>query len=408
MRQEDSLHQDEGLAREIPIQQSPIFFHETLEDKLERREKLHFARINQPVAVRNLYLRYERRDSFGEMRLKKPKSSKNRIKRILKHIDNLANVANQEHIKEYFYGGKLLETANNKVTRINLNEFALFTKDYPLSEDEINKLLAEIEKIAARYHTNVHLSLGTIGCATSDGRLFNMAIYVQCGANPEISTVTKSHPIKEDPRYDHYAYSSREEVAPHSNQELSVMIAKEGIVAALPSPGSKVKAVNYNPLIVCKTKGGAEFIVGIDICYDHEQQHTRRALLNKINLLIQNTENNYLPLQREHLIISNTIAVTEEHLISQIYTQADPSYIGSHSSFRGKIEEAKVIFEEENPVFGAKFFILAFPEHALALERDDPFYDVYLEPKWKSRIDIANQKAMTARVQSRRSKPNLM
>lgn len=91
----------------------------------------------------------------------------------------------------------------NTITRLNLHEFALYPyiDRGPLSLQEWQLLLKNINEMAATYPENLHIMLGTVPVRTQTiinskkiNLLQNIGVYVECGPNPRIHVFGKTIP----------------------------------------------------------------------------------------------------------------------------------------------------------------------------------------------------------------------
>jgi hypothetical protein len=108
---------------------------------LTKIEKEKIAFINQPIGISELFVTFQKMHwgtvsfitSKGEFFYGiSPEKYKNRLTRLVHHIEILAALAQQYHEDHYCKDGKSKPEAMNKITRISLNEFALYTNGTPL------------------------------------------------------------------------------------------------------------------------------------------------------------------------------------------------------------------------------------------------------------------------------------
>ncbi len=361
---------------------------------LQIKEKKHLDKINQPVSVYNLCVAHQKRaHSFGEARLEELKEG-DRLVRMVEHIRQIAKIASDAHEKRYLSEEKIRDESKNKITRILLNEFSLFTKETPLTETEMHRLISEIESIATTLHENVHLVLGTISVGTSKNDLYNQAIYVQGGTIPQITVIAKSNPKDSDQSYKGFNSPTSQPVTNKPHKTVTHFISPAAV---------EESSVHYNPIIKCKTEGGAAFNVAISICYDYVKKVAKKSLLQEFNFITEGRDQaGYIPIQRDHLIISNSLEVTDDvELVSNIFLQVDPRTLGVYSSgVISKIAQPEIIFQEDQPVFGERFSVVAFPEFELALEKDHPHFNPHLEVGWRKKTDKANDFLLKSRIKT--------
>lgn len=158
---------------------------------------------NQGVVVTDIIL--SQQNGMGEFNTPpNPYSSTvNTLSRMVDYIHMLADLAQKEHASAHIDPStKRTKLGDeNKITRLILNEFCLFTKDKPLSLDEYKKLLQAIENIASKCHINVHMVLASVGVRFPNNEVYNMSIHVQGGEKPQLNTFAKSVPSAIDAVY---------------------------------------------------------------------------------------------------------------------------------------------------------------------------------------------------------------
>ena len=92
-----------------------------------------------------------------------------------------ATIANEYH-KKYYCDSTENNTYTtkpdclNKITRLSLPEFSLYTKE-PLSLADYEKLVRAVEEMAKRQQPNVHLLLSTMAVRTADNHVLNMSLF---------------------------------------------------------------------------------------------------------------------------------------------------------------------------------------------------------------------------------------
>jgi len=215
--------------------------HETdLLKILEKREQDKLDKVKQRVLISELIVIYnkppkdqENEDvedvSHGEFYSDEKKSIKSIVDRLTDYINELATLANDYHESKYFSKGKegleLEEAHLNTITRLSLNEFALFPRDKPLSLAEFKDLLERIELLTETKQKNLHLSLGTLPVLVG-GKVLNCNIYVECGSSVKIHTLAKSYSYE---KMDEFGLPSDPEYKDSQNFSVTKLPAKGGI-----------------------------------------------------------------------------------------------------------------------------------------------------------------------------------
>lgn len=138
-----------------------------LKEKLLARFTKRQAIMNQEVHIRDLFVyptSSERRASFGEKEYCSAHSGIPTMERLEDHIASLAKIANSYHQK-YYCDKKngdytLRPDCLNKVTRLSLSEFSLYTPE-PLGIKALGNFVEKLHKIARQQQPNVHLLLSS-------------------------------------------------------------------------------------------------------------------------------------------------------------------------------------------------------------------------------------------------------
>ena len=122
------------------------------------------------------------------------------------HIRDQLTLANQTHLADNFTGQDkthLKAGAENNITRLSFSEFSFYPKSLegPLSIEEFDSLIGEVEKIAMGYHKNLHILLSSFPVKDPRGNVHNVICYVQCGSEPKIDVFAKAIPSRDDPQY---------------------------------------------------------------------------------------------------------------------------------------------------------------------------------------------------------------
>jgi hypothetical protein len=172
--------------------------------KIDQRQK----EINAPICITDIFIYpgKSKDGTFGEKKVQnKIHTHYPESVRLLDHIDFLAAVANEYHQTQYCQtdnNGNYTIRADclNKITRLSLNEFSLYTYN-PIDQAKFPSFLNSIEFIAKKIQPNVHLLLSSLPLKTKDNDLLNVCLYVQCGNDPIIETFSKAIPYQNDPTY---------------------------------------------------------------------------------------------------------------------------------------------------------------------------------------------------------------
>jgi len=251
-----------------------------------------------------------------------------RLDRLKDYIKLLADIANKYHEQQYFVDHedeKVLPKENkNKVTRLSMHEFALYTSKKPLSMKEYGVLLHAIDEMAIECHENLHLVLSSIPIQDSDGRINNVVLYVQCGKTPKIDVIVKAYPFSRDFNYKHTPLGRFQKLSAKQKSSPDTVPAAFPMLpdANHPEAGS----INYGGLVDCETKGGARFITAVDICADHLFGVARKSLEQRLKGAKARGYDEFFPNQVSHVVTSNTIEVVPSNVLSQTVVHADPLY----------------------------------------------------------------------------------
>ena len=91
----------------------------------------------------------------------------------------------------------------NQITRLSLNEFSLYPNEKrgPLTLSGYNQFLQRVIQIAQKCPENLHLLLATVPVLFPDKNVSNFAVYIQCGANPILTSFAKNYSSEYDPVY---------------------------------------------------------------------------------------------------------------------------------------------------------------------------------------------------------------
>lgn len=344
-----------------------------LKDRLITQFEAEEQKINQDIFIRDIFIYpFEYAHSFGEARTHcNPYQEQKTITRLVDHIESLAIMANTYHEKYYCDTNAdgtstIKKDCLNKITRILLNEFSLYSSQ-PLSMNEFSQLMDATQEIAKQQHPNVHLLLSSFAVKTEGNVILNMSLYVQCGATPKIETFCKSSSSPVDITYDDtYIFSQK------SNANTPYACSKY-IAHRLG------KTIPINTLFPVTTAGGAKYTQAVDVCLDHKLSRSKRLLGNFTRL---NTHEN-IPKQVDQIVTSNPITLFNYASITESVAHIDPVYSRSQHMSNDRVETADFNKVKKNkyshmsitqtssgcivqsPAFGSSFKMVATEERKL-------------------------------------------
>lgn len=394
--------------------------HNQMINMLKKIEQTKIDKINQEVCISELFVRYHKNSSFGESDTVH-QDTRNRVTRLAQHIKIWADIAQQYHKDHYFEDGSVKPKALNKITRLSVNECALYTNETPLSEAEYEVLVKHIEQIAKDLPVNVHLALGTVAVAL-DNRTpklqLNISLYVQGGGGEQAKMfpTAKAHPNVADREYENYKLYGK-----FLNNTLTKLKNFDERV------DSTNVSANYNPVFIVETEGGAKVTVGVDKCLDYDVEHTKNEYEKEVKSVLTNEDDmTYFPYQRSHVLLANSTEIQEGKSITHTITNADPDSKGGsltnqlmeeqkqhmldpseqdHYSHIPSTQEMKdagftytdiLVTPEEisvkNPPFGSDYAVVAYLEHSLIADQ--------LLEHYKPMVDQANQSTMKRRIEA--------
>ncbi len=294
-----------------------------LKEKLGIKFESDKKKADQEIVIRDILIYRESKTtkeegqfSFGE--LYHPSSHYAQLdtfKRLIDHISLIAEIAAKVH--QHYYcqlstsgAYEIKEKCYNNITRVALNEFALYTKQ-PLNLDQFNELMGCVEAIAKRHLENIHWVLSSLAVVTKDRKVLNICLYIQCGQEPVIHVVTKANFAAGDPTFAKTKYFTQK-TYPSLKGKSSQFTA-----------GEPNGVISNNGIFEITTRGGAKFLQIVDICLDYYDEHSIKNLLTLLDMTTsQRTD--FLPKQVNHLITANTIGLSYEKNISTMVTLVDP------------------------------------------------------------------------------------
>lgn len=312
--------------------------YKTFKDKALTRLKAQQDKENAPITVRDLVVTPVKSSyRYGEVGDHLNNYQEDTVVRLLDHIENMVMVANLYHRKTNYQtddsGFQLKEGHSNHITRLSTYEFSLYSKE-PLNEDDFLNLIASIEAIAATFHDNVHLLLSSVALIDKKGKLFNTALYVECGKNGKITPITKAMPSEDDISYK-IAYSQKK---PQNASKFSPFVGQE-----------KGGSISNQSLFEIQASGGAKCLLGIDICLDHTYALSLSLLEQRLKR--DEIDSSFLPLQADHILTSNTIESITTSQFTKSILHIDP--IPKHTleeALRPKEKKIKLDQQELNSI----------------------------------------------------------
>lgn len=281
---------------------------EALKRVIEKRQR----RINQPITIRDVLIRYSSsRQSKGEFSIDVSEGAENNaLSRLQKHLEYLARYTCSIH-------QQTSEGEKNHITRLLMNEFGLFTKK-PLSMKAFVTLCLHIQTVAKSLASNVHLMLSSLAVQLEDGKVLNTVLYVECGTDSHLHTIVKRLDSFNDCAYEEASFV---QIDRHNDLGPDYSIAD---ILANPkafTASEQGVVVSNNSLLRLSTSGGAEFILGIDICIDHVHANSKRLLMKGLG---QQDALGLIPSQVSHVVTSNTISIKSGNALTDTVAHIDP------------------------------------------------------------------------------------
>lgn len=239
-------------------------------------------------------------------------------KKLVDHISLLASIVNKYHqeincLKKEDGSYEIKPAHFNHVTRILLHEFFFYTSE-PFSYENFLLLIEDIHKIAKRQLDNVHLVLSSFAVKTPDNKLLNMVLYVECGLEPKIHTFCKSTASIVDMKYKNISLFNQQE----SKFEKPI---KHTAFTGLETGN----AISNNNVFIVKTFGGAECVIAIDICSDHEWGQGKQLF----ETMLTQADTRIVPENIDHILVSNSCRPIASSKISNALLHVDP-LVGIH------------------------------------------------------------------------------
>jgi len=339
--------------------------------KFDRKAK----KANQNIFIRDIFIyANDPGASYGEA---KNHSNKNEvypsIVRLIDHIESLANIANEYHKSHYCMENKnelntIKADCLNKVTRLSLNEFSLYSHE-ALNKDDFTLLIEAIYAIAKQQQPNVHLLLSSIPVLSAGKEILNMSFYVQCGDEPKIETFCKATCSSTDITCKRVPFSQQ----PSAYQPASISQFAS-------HHGNTI--ISNNTIFPITTKGGAQYTQAVDICLDHHYKHSKMLVKDIIG---KTTTTAVVPDKVDHILTSNYIEIEKNSMVSTNIVHIDPvctrrlvshisddkiSTVNLQAAKKNKypqmsIKKMKGGFLVENPPFGSNYIVNAREERKL-------------------------------------------
>jgi hypothetical protein len=271
------------------------------------------AKMNQEISIHDLIVYLKPSQSKGESKVGGD-SHRARTRRMLDHIKLLARIANTHHQQSFCdttcpTKPVLKPDCLNNITRISLNEFSFYSQ-HPFNTANLHNFVKEVYAIARQQQPNVHLLLSSFPVITQDNRLLNMSLYVECGDNPKITTFCKGRYSTVDQGYAGVGFFRQQDQA--SDETVSPFIA-----------GDKGFVVSNNTVFPVTTAGGAEYVQTVDVCLDHNFQHSKKIMENAAAVDVSH-DSSLIPAQVDQILTSNYIFINKEAKLVRSVVHVDP------------------------------------------------------------------------------------
>ena len=334
----------------------------SLLSKLEKRQKRALATINQSVYIRDLVVRTEDPNCYGESKPHTnihPESSEIRLRA---HVSSLFNLANEDHVtrncERDAQGNFQLKQGNeNHITRLSMNEFSLFTKN-PLTMEQYQELHSDILAMADELEPNVHVLLSSFAVKDTVGKLLNMSLFVEGGKPPVIHWFSKNTASSVD-----INYAQEESLFSQQTEGAQVSFHAEHIT----TPGGET--ISTGSVFEVTTQGGARYTQAIDVCLDHALGHSKALMERRI--LSDAAPDEIFPEQVEQCVTSNWIDVISASTISDKVLHADPirsMYFDHHAHLGSRMLTA----EAKHRIIPKEFSSMAIVESETGYQLINP------------------------------------
>ncbi|RUQ85328.1 hypothetical protein [Legionella septentrionalis] len=239
--------------------------------------------------------------------------------RLLAHIALLAELTNSIHQNSYCTLAEngehvLKDDCLNKITRLSLNEFSLYTNQ-PLSQQQFKIICAGIEQISKKLLDNVHLLLSSFAVVNEQNEILNTALYVEGGLISKTRVISKSFASTVDVTYEQMKNFSQG-VCYGGMKSLSDFVAGDN-AATIPVTNSNFFEV--------RTKGNAVYLQSLELCLDHRFKRVKDSLISKLTR--SSSDSQLLPKYVDQIISSNSISIHDDSLIVPLAWHVDPNYM---------------------------------------------------------------------------------
>lgn len=288
--------------------------------KAEQPRKLLARRFQKRVTrdatlyIRDLILQTSTNASHGEAGQHTNEYTTDPMERLLDFIKFIAELTNNIHRQSNYDkqddGHYCLKVGRrNHITRALLHEFMLYTHT-PLGQAELERLIDGIIQIAENQCDNVHLLLSSIALLGEEGKVLNVVLYVQCGAEPQVEIIAKTIPHHAD---HHFARLSNYcQTACYVDAQAQLPTSTKGFIV----PNRSVFKVT--------TWSGAQYTQAVDICFDHVLGRSRK----QFEEILCADDDDAMPMQVDHVLTSNSLCQTRSSktyaALAEPVVQADP------------------------------------------------------------------------------------
>lgn len=282
---------------------------------LANRQEAALAAMNKPVTIRDLVVRTQAPNCYGESKSHtNPYNNIADIERLNDHIHSLFTLANEDHRANYCQREtdgtfNIKEGKENCITRLTMNEFSLYTEN-PLSIHDFKQLLIKIETMAHELGPNVHVLLSSFAVKVGD-KVANMSVFIEGGRYPNIHSFAKNTASMVD-----IDYKRQEQL--FSQQERGVRGTHHADVSA----DENGLLINTGSVFEVTTAGGATYTQAVDVCLDHALGHSKALIERKI--LGEESPDELIPEQIEQCVTSNWIDLHQKSTIASVVLHADP------------------------------------------------------------------------------------
>lgn len=290
------------------------------------------------VKIQNIIALHEGKGERGKAFV----SNKDTVVRLLAYIKSLVDIAKKKHVEAL-----PLETTDELVTRLVLNEFSLYPK-YPLTISEYKRLISGLDEMAAELPPNIHLVIATFPVIWTDNKHHNVGLHIQSprkkGGKPILHHFDKRTPHPNDPTYTYgpsyttYELYDIEDGDYYADKQHSphVVLANTAVTSKNQSKGA----------IRVKTAEGNQFVSAIEICFEHLHDF---ALVDTISLMASlKAKGKPVPERGTHVVSSHTILLEKERLVASP-THADTANYKKKKAIN--LPTPKLKFGDETKVF---------------------------------------------------------